>query len=464
MSVIAKFRKGQGGASNAPEAGPDPAAAAKADRPALSAMDRTVRQRTITPLRVGAAVAVLAIIGVGGYAYLHYGLEPSLAVSTDRLTLSVVVQAPFQDYVQVNAVAAPKNTVLLDTVEGGQVTQLEVEDGADVSPGQVLAHLKNTRLELEVLGDEAQLTQQQNILASSRLTFQQSDVRNDRDLMELDREIERTQDQLKRSKPLENEGIAVSTIHGLEVDLERQTKERKAVAASQDEQRELANRNLVQIQAAVDRMTASLQLVRGSLNNLNVAAPIAGQLTGFNLNVGQVIAPSQRIGQIDSIDTYKMTAQVDEFYLGRVAVGQRGSVEIGDMAWTVRVSKVYPDVHERQFQVDLVFDGASPEGLRRGQSVRPRIELGEPANALQLENGPYYEETGGGWVMVLSADGKTAMRRTVTLGRRNPEAIEVVSGLRAGEQVITSSYQDFKAVERVDLDKPARAKGARGAK
>jgi HlyD family secretion protein len=445
MSVITKLRRGRS------EEPPKPTAPAD-EPPPLSAMDRAVRLRRITPARIAAGVVLLLVLAVGAFGYLRYGVQRALSVSAERITISTVQQAAFRDYVPVTGSVAPQDTVFLDTVEGGQVTEVLVEDGAVVAAGQPLARLKNTRLELEVLGNEAQLTQQQNYLVTARLSFQQSEVRNKRDLMDLNRNIERTEDQLKRQKPLENEGIAISTIHALEEDLARFKAEREAVQNSQTEQRELARRNLVQIQAAVDRMTASLRLVRGNLDNLTVTAPIAGQLTGFELKVGAVIGPGQRIGQIDSIDSYKIAAQVDEFYLGRVAFGQNASVDIGGVAHGLRVSKVYPDVRERQFTVDLAFTGEAPAGLRRGQTLRPRIELGETAQSLVMANGPFYDETGGVWVFVVSPSGSTAVRRNVTLGRRNPEAIEIVSGLAAGERVITSSYQTFKDVDRVDLN------------
>jgi HlyD family secretion protein len=143
---------------------------------------------------------------------------------------------------------------------------------------------------------------------------------------------------------------------------------------------------------------------------------------------------------------------VDEFYLGRIAFGQPASVDIGAAAYELRVSKVYPDVRERQFAVDLEFTGEAPAGIRRGQTMRPRIELGETAESLVVANGPFYDETGGLWVLVVSSDGNSASRRQVTLGRRNPETVEVVAGLAAGERVITSSYQSFKDVERIDLN------------
>ena len=446
MSVIAKFRRERAARTEGPPPAP------KEEAPALSPMDRAVRPKRFTPARIGGAIVVLLVLAFGIFGYIRYGMQRSLSVSAERVTISTVQQAAFSDYVPVAGSVAPKDTVFLDTVEGGQVTEVLVEDGAVVEAGQALARLKNTRLELEVLGREAQLTEQMNFLANARLSFQQSELRNQRDMMNVQREIDRVSDNLRRQKPLENEGISISVIRNLEADLAHKQAEKDSIAQSQAAEREVAQRNLAQLAQSIDRMTRSLTLVRENLDNLNVTAPIAGQLTGFGLKVGEVIGSGQRIGQIDTVNAYKVTAMVDEFYLGRIAFGQPGSVDIGGREHPLRVSKVYPDVRERQFAVDLEFTGAAPEGIRRGQTLRPRIELGETAQSLVVANGPYYDETGGLWVLVVSGDGGAASRRNVTLGRRNPEAVEVVSGLAAGERVITSSYQSFRDVERIDLN------------
>jgi HlyD family secretion protein len=415
-------------------------------------MDRAVAPRRMTPARIAALLVLLIVLAVGILGYFRYGMQRSLTVASERVTISTVQLAPFSDYVPVAGNVAPKDTVFLDTVEGGQVTEVLIEDGAIVEAGQALARLKNTRLELEVLGREAQLTEQHNFLANARLAFQQSELRNQRDMMSVQRQIDRISDDLRRQKPLENEGISISIIRNLEADLAHRQAEKESIEQSQAAEQAVAQRNLAQLAQSIDRMTKSLALVRENLDNLTVTAPIAGQLTGFELKVGEVIGAGQRIGQIDTVNAYKVTAMVDEFYLGRIAFGQPASVDIGAAAYELRVSKVYPDVRERQFAVDLEFTGEAPAGIRRGQTMRPRIELGETAESLVVANGPFYDETGGLWVLVVSSDGNSASRRQVTLGRRNPETVEVVAGLAAGERVITSSYQSFKDVERIDLN------------
>jgi HlyD family secretion protein len=446
MSVIAKFKRDRAGASPPPPPKPDP------DAPTLSAMDRAVRPRRFTPARIAGGTILVLILAIGAYGYLRYGLQRTLAVSVERVSISTVREATFSDYAPVSGNVAPQDTVFLDTVEGGQVTEVLVEDGAMVGEGEALARLKNTRLELEVLGREAQLTEQQNFLANARLAFQQSELRNQRDMMSVQREIDRVTDRLDREKPLRNEGVSIGVITNLEADLAHRLAEKESIEQSRDAERKVAQSNLSQLAQSIDRMTKSLGLVRGNLDNLNIVAPISGQLTGFSLKVGEVVGPGERIGQVDTVNAYKISAMIDEFYLGRIAIGQAASLDMSGASYALRVAKIYPDVRDRQFQVDLAFTGPAPKGIQRGQTMRPRIELGETAGSLVLDNGPFYDETGGVWVLVVSKDGAFASRRNVTLGRRNPEAVEVVSGLSAGERVITSSYQGFKDVERVELN------------
>lgn len=415
-------------------------------------MDRRVRLSRITPTLVVGLIVVLAVLAAGAYAYMRYGRERVLSVAAERVRISVVTEAPFADYVPVTGSIVPRDTAYLDITEGGQVTEVLVEEGAYVSPGQPLARLKNTRLELEVLGREAQLMEQQNNLANSRLAYEQSVLRNRRDLMSAQFEIARLRDELSRLRTLEGTGAPVATIRDLERELAYNEELRTVVEQAQAGEIELAARNIAQLELSVASMTQSLALVRDTLGDLTIAAPIEGQLTSFDLNLGEVVGAGQAIGQIDTVGSFKVSALVDEFYLGRISPGQAAGVEISGDTSPLEVIKVYPNVRDRQFQVDLEFRGAIPANLRRGQTVRPRIELGETSNSLLVDNGPFYEDTGGLWVFALSADAASAERRAVTLGRRNPEQIEILAGLVEGDRIITSSYETFRDVQRINFD------------
>ena len=204
-----------------------------------------------------------------------------------------------------------------------------------------------------------------------------------------------------------------------------------------------------QLKSAIKTTRDNLDMAGETLQSLAVKAPIDGQLTALDADLGAAKAPGQRIGQIDESHAYKVEAGIDEFYLGRIAVGQPGSASSTAAHCGWKSAKVYPQVTNRQFKVDLAFVETPPEGVRRGQSVQVRLEVGAPRKSLVTANGPFYEDTGGTWVFVLDPAGRQAQQRRVRLGRRNPEQIEVVSGLAAGERIITSGYESLRQYDRV---------------
>lgn len=347
------------------------------------------------------------------------------------------------------AVLVPEDTVFLDTVEGGRVTQVHIEDGAMVVPGQPIITLANTDLELEVLSREALYTEQLSSLARTEMNFDQVNLQYERDLADAALQIELTRSSLERRLPREQTGVPLAEIERLRTELDHQTDTYEMLKAAQTRDRQSAERNLEQLKASVSRMNEGLELMRTSLGGLTVSAPISGQVSDLNLRPGEVIAPGARIGQIDVVDRYQFRASIDEFYLGRVAVGQMAEARIGNTTVELVVSKVYPNVEDRRFEVDLAFLGDAPEGMRRGQSVRVRITLSDTVETLTIPNGPYFEETGGLWVLTVSPDGSTAERRNVSLGRRNPDRVEVLSGIQPGDTVITSSYDGLTEADSV---------------
>ncbi|MGQ0559211.1 MAG: efflux RND transporter periplasmic adaptor subunit, partial [Sphingosinicella sp.] len=213
----------------------------------------------------------------------------------------------------------------------------------------------------------------------------------------------------------------------------------------------LQSGQLAQLRSSASALNTSLELARASLDALNVRAPVAGQLTSFEIQIGQSFGRGERLGQIDSAGRNKLRAQVDEFYLGRVRQGQVAAAEIGGRFYRLRVSKIYPQVRNGAFEIELQFLGAEPAALQRGQTVQTRLTLGDPTPALLIPNGAFYNETGGSWVFVVAPDGRSAFKRQVRLGRRNSDFIEVLEGLDPGERVITSPYTGFAERDRLSL-------------
>src|SRR5690606_21004490 len=408
----------------------------------LSSMDRRIERRLLTPARLAAGAGVLLLIALSAYAYVNYGSSRSLTVDAERVTVSPVEYGTFREYIPVTGNIVPRTTVYLDAVEGGQVTGVHIEAGAVVEVGDPLVDLKNTNLQLQVIGAEAQLTEQLNYLSSTQLQFEQNSLRYRREIIEIDYQIDRLTRELARLRPvLPTGGATQGQIDDLEAELTYRMALREAVAEAQALDEQSQGAQIARLQAALDAMNRNLDIARDNLNNLVITAPIAGQLTMLDANVGESKSPGQRVGQIDEQNAFKVSAFIDEFYLNRVTPGQIASVDIDGGAYDLEIVKIYPDVANRQFEVDMLFVGEPPPRVRRGQTVRMRLEIGQPADTRVLASGAWYDDTGGRWVFVLDASGDFAERRSARFGRRNPEGIEVLEGLREGDRVVTSGYE-----------------------
>jgi HlyD family secretion protein len=418
----------------------------------LSAMDQRIERRLVTPQRAAIAAGVAWLVAVAVYGYVEYGLARTLTVGAERVTVSQVAYDTFREYIPVTGNVVPRTTVYLDAIEGGQITAVHVEEGAFVRAGQQLVTFKNTSLELQVIGAEAQITEQLNYLSTTRQNFEQSRLRNQRELVEIEYQIDRLTRALARHRPLLATGGATKgQIDDLEAELARFQSLRGPVQQQLELDEEFGANQLSRMNEALDAMNKRLTLARESLSNLVIVAPIDGQLTSLEANPGESKARGQRVGQVDGQDAFKVSAFVDEFYLSRVTVGQLAEVEIDGKRHELEVSKEYPGVRDRQFQIDLTFTGAAPQ-IRRGQTVRMQLEIGQPADTLVLANGEFYDDTGGQWVFVVNEPGDFAERRSVRFGRRNPEGIEVLEGLREGERVITSGYESLERFDRIRFD------------
>jgi HlyD family secretion protein len=417
----------------------------------LSSMDRRIERRLVTPQRIAVVAGAVALLAASTYAYVQFGLNRTLTVGAERLTLSAVSNSTFREYIPVTGNIVPRTTVYLDAVDGGQVTAIHVEAGVLVTAGQPLVSLKNTNLQLQVIGAEAQLTEQLDRLSSTRQNFDQSHLRNQRDLIEIDYQIDRLTRELARKRPvLATGGVTLGEIDDLEADLKRYQGLRRPAEQALALDEEFRTNQMARMSTALDAMNKNLDLARENLTNLVIVAPITGQLTSLEANLGESKAPGQRLGQVDEVNAFKVSAFVDEFYLSRVAIGQMATVDIDRRAYELEVIKLYPDVRDRQFEIDLLFTQTPPD-VRRGQTVRMRLEIGQPADTLVVANGAFFDDTGGQWVFVVDPSRDFAERREVRFGRRNPEGIEVLEGLRNGEQIITSSYGSFLDFDRIQF-------------
>jgi HlyD family secretion protein len=403
-------------------------------------MDRVVERRRLDRrlLIAGAGGAVLLLVLM---FWLFAPRADSMTVNQDRLAIAEAQPGIFEDFLPVRARVTPLVTVYLDAVEGGQVQKKLVEDGAQVTAGQLLAVLSNAELQLSTLEKQAEVEQQLNNMRSQELALVNTHNSNLRDLNQAENDLAKAKRQYDLQKALAEKGfVAMKTFNDTKDDLIYQQQRLQILKQSISQNEALQRSQLQQLRAAAASLNTSMGVAQGSLGQLNIHAPVTGQLSGFDIQLGQSLQQGERIGQIDSAGGDKLQADVDEFYLGRVAVGQTASADIDGKTYRLKVSKVYPQVRNGQFQIDLLFIGPEPASMQRGQTVQAKLTIGDSSKALLIPNGAFFNDTGGTWVFVVDRGGKSASKRPVQLGRRNSDFIEVLSGLKPGDRVITSSY------------------------
>jgi HlyD family secretion protein len=415
-------------------------------------MDRVVVSKKI-PKQIKIAIGAAAILLTILVFYLMAPTANSQTVAADRLTISTVQRGRFDDFIPLRGRVTPLVSVYLDAIEGGRVEQVLVEDGTMVQKGQLLAVLSNAELQLSVLARQTEVTQQINSMRSQELALAQTRLANERALIEADLATRKARREYEVQRPLAERGFVAAKTFGNSRDEYEANRQRSEVLRRQQSTDErLQSSQLAQLRQTAGALNSSLGIARGSLDALNLRAPVSGHLTAFSIQVGQSLDRGERLGQIDT-DGNKLVAQVDEFYLGRVTPGQMATADFGGKTYRLKLAKIYPQVRNGTFEVDFHFVGTAPDSVQRGQTLQTKLTLSDPAKALLIPNGAFYNETGGNWIFVVSQDGRSAVKRQVRLGRRNADFIEVLDGLEPGERVLTSPYTGFAERDRLDLDK-----------
>ena len=406
-------------------------------------MDRPVARPRWKARRPWIALAAAAIVAVALAAWL---IPPpgSLAVKAADIETAAVQRAPFQDYLPVRAEAAPLKTVFLGAVSGGQVDRVLVLDGAEVSAGDALATLTNPQLKLDVTSKEAEIAGRLGDASAQQLTLERNRLDGEKEISETSYNLLKAEHDLDIRQRLHEQGfVSDAEVKTFATEAAYYQNRLKALKTGQAREDAIARAQAAQIGQTNQRLRGNLDVVEASLDSLVIRAPVAGRLTDFTLQPGQLLKAGDTLGQIDSEGAYKLNADVDEFYLGRVTHGQKATADVDSRTVPLTVSRVLPQVTNGRFRAELTFDGAIPAALRRGQAVDIRITLGDTRPALTAPNGAWLEGSGGAYAFVMADSGRRAARRTITIGRRNPEQVEITSGLRAGERIVTSSYAGF---------------------
>jgi HlyD family secretion protein len=414
-----------------------------------AAMDRQLPKKRRNYYALGAgAIALLVILVVLLWWLLPHGLR----VHENELRIAVVKQGMFHNDVVTRATAAPLRTVVLDALETGRVEEILVNDGSLVTKGELLFRLSNSQLRLNLIARQSERAQQVSNLSNLRVSIETSQTEHQQRMLDLGFALDQAEKLHARYAALGTSGyVSAST---LEESVDRVEKQRQALADEKTRaaiEMRIKREGLKQIEQAVEQLDTGLKVVNESLEELAVRAPIAGRLTDFHLQLGEIVKPDLHIGRIDDPSQFKFIAKIDEYYLGNITIGKKASANINGHNYALEVSSVFPQITDGRFSVELLFSGEAPAELSPGQSAETSINLGEMSPGLVLPNDAYLNDSGGSWAYVLTPDGKGAERRAIRIAQRNNSQVVIASGLSAGERVIISSYAPYRQVDRIQV-------------
>jgi len=395
-------------------------------------------------------IAAIAILIFASY-YFTSGAS-KLNVEAERITISEVASGPFREFIPVTGIVMPVSSIYMDASEGGRVEEKFVEDGAVLKKGDPIMRLSNTDLELSLVNQETQVL---NLLTQSQIAqtnAQQVSIANRNQMAEVDNGYLEAERIYKLNKYLYDKKAIGEQEFKKSLNEYNYQKERVKLTKENVKQDEIRQtQSLKDTKQTYERTRSALALMRKKVEDLIVRAPVDGQLTAFDAEIGQKKNPGERLGQLDVLTGFKVRAEIDEHYISRIYPGLEGEFSLSEKDYRLRIKKVYTQVSNGRFQVDMELTGKLPEGIRRGQSLQVRLALSDETKAVLLPKGGFYQQTGGNWVFKLSADGKTAYRTDVQLGRQNPDYYEVSQGLKPGDKVVTSSYETYDKVQELNI-------------
>jgi HlyD family secretion protein len=415
-------------------------------------MDRKIKKKTWTPKFIAMLAAGVLVVSVVIYQLVFADGRSAMNVSRERISIATVTEGEFTDYIPVSGTIEPGEVFFLDAIERGNIQKIIRESGAMVEVGDTILILTNSNLQLDVMQRETDLYFQINNLRQTRLLLDQNDLNQQGQLAEIDYQINLLKPQFERFKELHGKKlISDRELEEVREQYEYNLKRKRLTYESYRNDSVARSIQKRQLRDSESRMEQSLNGVGHILDNLVVRAPIKGQLSTEQIEVGQSISAGQRYGQIDILDKFKVRVPIDELYLPRVNTGLRGSFNFSGGTYGLEINKIYPNVTGGRFEVDMVFSSDVPTGIRRGQTVRIGLELGESKQAVLLPTGGFYKDTGGNWIFVVNEVTGKAEKRSIRLGRKNPEHYEVLEGLSSGEKVIISGYENFGKNEVLNL-------------
>jgi HlyD family secretion protein len=407
-------------------------------------MDKKIVKKKWTLKRIAMYGGISLFVIFVGYQLIFADRRSRLKVPVDKITISEVKRGVFQEWIPQTGTIEPARTAYLDAVEGGTIKRVVAESGAMLKQGDIILELSNLNRELTVLQQEAGLNQSINELRQTRLQISQNDITQRRTLAQIDQQLAVLGPQYEREKQLfEKKLISKQTFEKTEADYKFNLENRRITYEVYRQDSIDRYRQIKDLNFSERKMSQSLESAGKILDNLTIRAPMDGQLSRPQLDPGQNVNQGQRLGQVDVMGSYKVRVPIDEIYLPRITTGLNATTTFNNKDYVLEITYIYPTIQSGRFEVDMLFKGDVPPGIRRGQSLRLRIELGQSSEELLLPVGGFYKDTGGNYVFVLE-DNNRAVKRDIKLGRKSgSEYFEVLEGLKPGEKVITSSYETF---------------------
>jgi HlyD family secretion protein len=417
-------------------------------------VDRVIAKKKWSKKRILTIAGITGIVGLAAASYYFTSGKTRLNVDSERITISEVKKGPFQETIPVNGTVMPLTTIYLDAVEGGRVEEKYVDDGAMMKKDEPILRLSNTDLELSLANQETAvfdvLTQMQN----TRNNAEQNTIRQLNQMAEVDNALTEAERLYKLNKKLyEQKAIGSQEFKSTENNYKYQVRRRNLTEQTLKQDSVSTKQQLSQMGASYARMQNVLQLTRKKVGDLVVRAPVDGQLTSLDAEIGQSKNKGERLGQLDVLSGFKVRADIDEHYISRIITGLFGGFTFAGKDYKLVVKKVYTQVTSGRFQVDMEFVGEVPQGIRRGQTLQIRLAFSDEVEAVQVAKGGFYQQTGGNWIFKVSESGNTAYKVDIQLGRQNPDYYEVLEGLKPGDKVVTSSYENYGNMQELVLKK-----------
>jgi HlyD family secretion protein len=415
-------------------------------------MDRKIEKKNWTVKKIaiyGTGILLLLFIV---FNFLFGDSSSKLNVQKERLTISTVSRGPFQEFIPVTGNVVPIKTVYLDAVEGGRVEFKYIEEGTLVEAGDKILKLDNTNLHLDIMYREAELFQQINNLRNTRLDMERTRLNLQTQIARIDYDLRTKKRIYERNKELFDKNLISRFEYEQSFDEFNYLSKSKELTIETHKQDSIFRiAQIKQLEGSIKRMQENLEIVKNKLENLVIKAPISGQLTSLNAEIGESKSLGERLGQIDVLDSFKVRVDIDEHYIARIEIGKTGNFEFAGSTYNLEIRKIYPEVLNGRFGVDMYFTDEVPQGIRRGQTLHIRLALGDLSEAILLARGGFYQKTGGQWVYLVEKSGEFAVKQPIRLGRQNPQHFEVLEGLQPGQLVITSSYETFGENDKLVL-------------